>query len=339
MSKTIRKSGFTLIELLIVIGLLAALAAVLLPSLMGDRDAALNSVDKYNQAGTLRTLRQYEAFTGNLPNGLHTGLMQDDGTADSDGNTIMPGVSSTFTANVTKGSVTTLSQDDADALEAIGITELAYGHGEPDGHDLDEALGYAEVSALPSVIVLPTTVVDLWEDKNGKPLTFNGKGVHYLGHEGYKVIPLFIAPTAEWEAEGGKLWVKGFKTGMDIPATSPLPESGEFPYYIAYIGIKSGYEINYTKAGDDADTAPAIHLHIWAASESAAVTMVNAELAAAAATGGTFSTISAFTNNTATATFAPTSGDPTTYTFTLTYHKAEVELLGTSNPDCVVTNP
>ncbi|MDR3198176.1 MAG: prepilin-type N-terminal cleavage/methylation domain-containing protein, partial [Planctomycetaceae bacterium] len=30
MSKTIRKSGFTLIELLIVIGLLAALAAVLL---------------------------------------------------------------------------------------------------------------------------------------------------------------------------------------------------------------------------------------------------------------------------------------------------------------------
>ncbi|MDR2761922.1 MAG: type II secretion system GspH family protein, partial [Planctomycetaceae bacterium] len=41
MKKTIKFAGFTLIELLIVIGLLAALASVLLPSLMGSREDAL----------------------------------------------------------------------------------------------------------------------------------------------------------------------------------------------------------------------------------------------------------------------------------------------------------
>jgi prepilin-type N-terminal cleavage/methylation domain-containing protein len=332
MKTTIRKSGFTLIELLIVIGLIAALAAVLLPSLMGDRDAALRNIDKYNQAGTLRTLRQYEAMTGNLPNGLHTGLMTDAAAA-----TTMQGVSSTFTTNFAKGSVVALTDTDIAALENIGITELAYGVGKPDGHDLDEALGYSELSTTTNVISLP--ILDetkLWKDKNGNALSFNGKGAHYLGHEGYtKIIPLFITPTAQWEAEG-KNWVKGFSVGMDIPATTPLPESEHFPYYIAYVGIQAGYEVKVVKTG----TAPDIHVHGWAINEAGAVSMLEDEMEEDGFTTGTFNpTTITFTDGVASTVYTATDTTTTTYTFTLEFHEGEAKLLGTSSPDCIVTNP
>ena len=48
------RGGFTLIELLIVIGLLAALAALVLPKLSADRKKALAGIDDYNEAGTAR---------------------------------------------------------------------------------------------------------------------------------------------------------------------------------------------------------------------------------------------------------------------------------------------
>ncbi|MFW5864150.1 MAG: type II secretion system protein, partial [bacterium] len=49
-----RKSGFTLIEMLVVIGLLGALTALVLPSLTANREEALGDVCDYNQAGTVR---------------------------------------------------------------------------------------------------------------------------------------------------------------------------------------------------------------------------------------------------------------------------------------------
>jgi prepilin-type N-terminal cleavage/methylation domain-containing protein len=339
MSKTIRtikKSGFTLIELLIVIGLLAALASVILPTLMGDRDTALNSVDKYNQAGTLRTLRQYEAMTGELPNGLHTGLQAADGT---DG--VMPGVSATLQANVTTmGSVVALSPDDVTALRKIGIQQLACGTGNPDAHTLATTLGYQNVSTTLYTLSLPMGEDSLWKDKNGKTLSFNGKGLHYLGHASYtKVIPLFIAPTAQWNAEG-KNWVKGFSVSMDIPATSPLPESGEFPYYIAYIGIQGGgYEILCAKSGDDAEDAPDIHFHSRAATTTQVLGMIQEEINEYEGSGS-FGAVTTGGGDTWTVTFTPTTGDTTLYSFSLEHDPdSKAELLGTSNPDCVVTNP
>jgi prepilin-type N-terminal cleavage/methylation domain-containing protein len=57
--KTVKtKGGFTLIELLIVIGLLGALTALILPRLAADHEEAMGDVCDYNQAGTVRVLTQ-----------------------------------------------------------------------------------------------------------------------------------------------------------------------------------------------------------------------------------------------------------------------------------------
>jgi prepilin-type N-terminal cleavage/methylation domain-containing protein len=343
MKKTVKFAGFTLIELLIVIGLLAALAAVLLPSLMGDREEAMRSIDKYNGAGTLRTLRQYEAMTGELPNGLHTGLTVNDGDAN-----LMTGVSEYFATNFAKGELTTLTASEAKALSDTGIKDLAYGAGDPEGHERKD-LGYVKVDTGTYVISLPmqdgeddeNNPVELaWKDKNGKPVTFNGKGPHYLGHENFtKVIALFITPTAEWRAEG-KNWVKGFQVGMDIPATSPLPESGEFPYYIAYVGIQGD---GWTVEASEPKGGPHIHLHQLAKTAADAISMLNEEMGEA--TGGSFGNLtwssgSSADGDTATATFTNEDNDDISYTFTLKYRsQSQAVLLGTSSADCVSTNP
>jgi prepilin-type N-terminal cleavage/methylation domain-containing protein len=338
---TIKNSGFTLIELLIVIGLLAALAAVLLPTLMGDRDAALNSIDKYNGAGTLRTLRQYEAMTGKLPNGLHTGL-----TAASSG-TVMSNVSTVFKANLAasgtsgEGGIDTLSIDEAKALSEIGLTHLAYSTGEPNEHTIEETLGYVKVASGISVI----TLSDDWTytpagSEDAVEMSFNGKGPHYLEHEGYsKVIALFVAPTAQWNAAGTG-WVKGFSVGMDVPATSPLPESDTFPYYIAYVGIQQGWA-----ASDDVKSTGTVAIpHNPApgeADESDLVDAIKTLYSGTNYSGDTWTWDNSVSGvligeNTAS---SGTSTEGATVTYSLYYINPTARLLGTSNPDCVVTNP
>jgi hypothetical protein len=296
----------------------------------------MKSIDKYNGAGTLRTLRQYEAMTGALPNGLHTGLDANAASAD-----LMAGTASIVQTNFNSANtvVEELSAGDVAALEAIGITELAYGKGNPNGHEHAD-LGYVSLTAGAHVITIPKNS-PYWGDKTGNAITFNGKGPHYLGHAGYtKIIPLFITPTAEWVREG-ESWVKGFKVGMDIPATSPLPDSGEFPYYIAYVGI---YGAGYTVTSNAPAGVPDVHLHELGTSENHALALLTAELAENYASGSfTAPTVwSGATPKTCTSTFTPSNGvDPDIpVTFTLGYKdESTATLLGTSTPDCVSTNP
>jgi prepilin-type N-terminal cleavage/methylation domain-containing protein len=236
-----KKSGFTLIELLIVIGLLAALAAVLLPTLMGDRQTATESICNYNQAGTLRTLRQYEAMTsGKLPSGLHTGL-------NSDATSYMTGMPAGFTRNLS-GAITayttTLDSAEQTALSNVGITKLAYGEGNP-AQTGDVALGYNSVGSL----TLPVMQVkSTWLDDGDSPYSFNGKGIDALAAEGYKkVIALFITPTTDWEASESQGWVKGFSVKLDVPGKCPVPVDADFAYYVAYIGLQTGgYNVKFT---------------------------------------------------------------------------------------------
>ncbi|MDR1959651.1 MAG: prepilin-type N-terminal cleavage/methylation domain-containing protein [Planctomycetaceae bacterium] len=327
--KTTQKSGFTLIELLIVIGLLAALASVLLPALMGDRTAALTNICDYNQAGTLRTLRQYEAFTsGKLPNGLHSGLVSSTGTDFMD-------LPAAFKKNLT-GSVEALTGNEVAALNSIGITELAYGSGDPDGHEIEESLGYKTLEAGDNVIIC----TEDWVDDANNPYSFNGKGLHYLlDHDSYtKVIPVFITPTTDWTSSQSGNWVKGFNVSMDIAGSCPVPDDVEFAYYVAYIGIRGEGTASYrskiaTALDHNGVSAPAPASKTAATEallQTAITTAVNGATDWAAGTWSDDGVMTAtYDNGTVTG----------TVTYTTTLDPPQAHLLGTSCPECGITNP
>lgn len=326
-----QRKGFTLIELLIVIGLLAALAAVLLPSLMGDRTKALENVCNYNQAGTLRTLKQYETMTsGMLPNGLHTGL-------ETDGS-VMGTLPAALAANMGLAPSAALDSEDVAALNAIGITKLAYGTGDPGGTSADDKIGYIPLTGSANVVVLSTD----WKNDAGDEYSFNGKTFSLLTEEGYdKIIPLFIAPSTDWSSSNSVGWVKGFEVSMELPGACPVPDA-DFAYYMAYVGIKQTGEATYTitTSGD----APALTFSVGArGSIDGLETAIDGETLPAnwtqASTGwGRNADDTASTcmyeyedtvNNVTGSATVYVKYDPT----------PSAKLLGTSCPECGITNP
>jgi prepilin-type N-terminal cleavage/methylation domain-containing protein len=331
MKTTIRKSGFTLIELLIVIGLLAALAAVLLPTLMGTREDALAGIDKYNAAGTLRTLRQYEAMTGDLPNGMHTGLATSTGTDLMD-------VTTAFEKNAKQsGSITTLTPSEITALSNVGITKLAYGAGVKDNPtaSLDAVLGYVNISSTTNVI----SVTPDWVGEDDAPITFNGKTIAALEEEGYsKIINLFITPTANWNSESTG-WVKGFGVKLDVPGTCPIVDE-DFSYYTVFIGIMSeGAKYSTTSTGST-PTAPAPSSQTGA-SVSDLQTAINT-----AVTNNNSDSYweweDAWDDGVRVLNYDNTSGTTGSVTYTveaLSADDVKAVLLGTSCPEHGVTNP
>ncbi|MDR2438206.1 MAG: prepilin-type N-terminal cleavage/methylation domain-containing protein [Planctomycetaceae bacterium] len=312
-----KKSGFTLIELLIVIGLLAALAAVLLPTLMGDREDALEGICSYNQAGTLRTLRQYEAMTGKLPNGMHTGLQTNASSATP--MQLPPAFQENLKLNTVN--IYTLTTADVAALEEAGITKLAYGTGSASATG-DAALGYETVTATTSNVI---KIAANWQS-DGAAFTFNAKGIPAWEAEGYaNIIALFITPTVDWTSASSGGWVKGFNVSMDIPGTCPIPndENTEFAYYVAYIGLKtSGYQVSYSPIDD----AVLPTLPTWSSDKTLTVTDYSL-------TG----------NDTNGYTLTKGGSDVATVTFTQITIDGDIEpkavLIGTSCPECGITNP
>jgi prepilin-type N-terminal cleavage/methylation domain-containing protein len=315
-----KKSGFTLIELLIVIGLLAALAAVLLPSLMGTREDALAGICSYNQAGTLRTLRQYEAITGELPNGMHTGLAKTDGTETM---ALPPAFKDNLTQYSEGSYLTSLEGFELKALNDIGITQVAYGAGDPKGATSDEKLGYSSVTESSTSLKF-ISVKDGWL-ADGNPFSFNGKTMSVLRDEGFaKIITLFVTPTTNWSGSGTG-WVKGFGVKMDIPGTCPIPneEATEFAYYVAYIGLRSGYKVSYSvpEGRSFSGTLPT-----WSDADADTFSYDGTETYAAVNDSeGTKGTITDGGNVVANVTFTEIPG--------------EAVLIGTSCPECGITNP
>ncbi|MDO4550000.1 MAG: prepilin-type N-terminal cleavage/methylation domain-containing protein [Planctomycetia bacterium] len=344
------RKGFTLIELLIVIGLLAALAAVLLPSLMGDRTTALEGVCNYNQAGTLRTLKQFESMTsGMLPNGLHTGYEV------STGNSPMSGLPTVLKANMQNSGATTLTAGDVAALASVGITKLAYGSGDPAGTTEDAKVGYEYVAVGKEIAdVIAGTTAGTWVDDAGADYTFNGKTITLLEQEGYtKIIPLFIAPTTDWTAPQTTAWTKGFSVGMDVPGACPIPE-GDFAYYVAYVGLKSDGYATYTASGVSGGGIASVPVPSSAEAEddTQMQTFINDAVTAWntanpdqvwTLTWGTASTDSdGVVTLSATAECVDAGGDPVgTGSYSITYdpNARKAKLLGTSCPECGITNP
>ncbi len=246
-------SGFTLIELLIVIGLLGALVALILPKLTADREEAMGDVCDYNQAGTVRVLNQYADMFGAYPSGMHNGMQdyQSDpvamkGLPEAQEDHMVTKISSTRLA---------LSADQAESLKAAGITQIAYG----DGYQIaDVATGVFVAQACAADGTNP------WNDDSNPPqeITFNGvalsdwaqgtAGSTPVWNQGKAgpVVCLWITPTIDWaKGNGGNSdWTKGaVEYGISLEGKCPIPTAAtsqggaddevSFAYYMAYFKV------------------------------------------------------------------------------------------------------
>jgi prepilin-type N-terminal cleavage/methylation domain-containing protein len=248
--KKSKQSGFTLIELLIVIGLLGALTALILPRLSADREEAMGDVCDYNQAGTVRVLTQYEDMFGAYPAGMHNGLEDTDATAEA-----MEGLPSAQTEHMVTDIDDTrlaLSADQADSLAAAGITNVASG------------TGYNIATVEAAVNVAQACAADgtnPWNDDGGVEMTFDGVAISdwatgAAGSPSWNVdggagpvVCLWITPTVDWasaQGDGGNSdWTKGsVEYGISMEGKCPIPvvaaEEGDevsFAYYMAYFKV------------------------------------------------------------------------------------------------------
>lgn len=240
------QKGFTLIELLIVIGLLGALTALVLPSLMADRTAALEVVCDYNQAGTIRSLHTYESFTGSYPPGFHTGLT----TASTPDFMDMPEATADGNPGTTAGA--TLTANEYQSLAAAGITTLASG----EGYQIESTTGtaveiiectdqFANDSGVAGSATFDGRTVDMWmqTDEDGDA----GDGSPDNG----TVLMLFVAPTINWEDAdtnaGGWGIDANIEVGIDLEGECPIPADSAFVYYIAYF---KAYDIAANSDGE-----------------------------------------------------------------------------------------
>lgn len=243
------RSSFTLIELLIVIGLLGALTALILPSLSADREEALADVCDYNQAGTVRVLKQYKQLTGVYPDQMHTGL------ASATAAGAIAGLPDNQTYNmVTNAAVnqTVLTAEEVASLTAAGIDTVCSGTG----------LNVNNVAATTFVAHVAGGTAIAWvgdEDTSGDgsigdgdaEMTFDGATVtewvtdsNPMDGKAGSIVCLWIAPTIDWAAASGGNgdWSKGnVNLGIDLAGKCPIPAKStadgvdpEFAYYLAY---------------------------------------------------------------------------------------------------------
>jgi len=238
--------GFTLIELLIVIGLLAALTALVLPSLQADREEALGGICDYNQAGTVRTLKQFYSTFNQYPSDLHNGMQDTTATAvameglpEAQLDHMITNISSTRHA---------LTANQADSLIAAGITSVTSGTGL---HSTAVATGVNVAAACAADGSNP------WNDDGGVEMTFDGIDISdwadvpantpaWDASEG-PVICLWIAPTVNWTPDltnANNDWTKGaVEMGIEMEGQCPIPAvaaSGDevsFAYYMAYFKV------------------------------------------------------------------------------------------------------
>jgi competence protein ComGC len=240
----VKRHRFTLIELLIVIGLLGALTALILPTLSANREEALGSVCDYNQAGSVRTLKQYENLVNAYPADLHTGLQGTDATAEA-----MEGLPSAQTEHMVTDIADTrlaLSANQAASLAAAGIDSVASGTGlntTAVAEDVNVAAACAADGSNP------------WFDDGGVEMTFDGiaisdwataTGTPSWDASAGPVVCLWIAPTVNWSAGSGDNndWSKGnVELAIDMEGQCPIPTaaaSGDevsFSYYMAYFKV------------------------------------------------------------------------------------------------------
>lgn len=257
------RKGFTLIELMIVIVIIGALTAIILPQFDTSEAEAKDAGCDASNYGTLSQLSKYRSLNGVYPSRMHTGF-EDEGATAAMGDTAGAALAAITKANLTNGTSVKL-EDTADkkyatSLKEAGIISLAAG-----GFGKDPVT-FQAVNTF-SVKSITSDWYESWKigddgkateelDTTSEAVTINGiKLTNYRYADPYKaqsgdtdaqtnpedgiVIPLFIAPTTDWEhwydAGGNE---NASKIQVAQAGGCPWLEGGsEFRYYIAFFKV------------------------------------------------------------------------------------------------------
>lgn len=251
-----KTDGFTLIELLIVIGLLGALAAMVLPKLSASRTAALSNVDAYDGGGTARTLSTFHQLTEQYPNALHTGLNTNTVSAAWTLSGMPKRMSKTANPMVS-GAIAALTAEEAASLTEAGIDTVCFDYG----------LNATSVTNFPAVLK-PSKNMTAWTFA-GTGICFDGVSLADLidedgdGTAEYSLVMLYITPTADWAVtnNGNSDWGEGqVALSLDLPSQFTHPsgtatgDKADFVYYAAWFkldlaGVKAAELVGVTNTG------------------------------------------------------------------------------------------
>jgi len=263
--QTVRKS-FSLIELLIVIAIMGALAALILPAFSDSETQAKDTACDYNNAGTLRYVTMFKAANGVYPSGFHTGMnaatgdvtvqTKDENDADKD-------AMATVTAGNMTGATEALDAAYIASLQNAGIAQLAYGKEAAedianaavtpraisgDWSDSMNADGtHKTITDGGEALTLKGVPLSTWvsagnkelgaDDGAGGTVALDGdeKRCRKADEPSFKIVPLFAASTIDWEkAYPYNSASQDSKVSVAMEGKCPWLDAGTFRYYICF---------------------------------------------------------------------------------------------------------
>lgn len=260
--QTVRKS-FSLIELLIVIAIMGALAALILPAFSDSETQAKDTACDYNNAGTLRYVTMFKAANGVYPSGFHAGTDSAAGAVATGGDVI--DAMATVTAGNMEGATgaLTIAADDGSygqSLQEAGISQLAYGKKaaedvgtvtavraisgdwsdsmNADGTHKTVANG-GEALTLKGVKLADWVAAGEAADATAyDALTDDQKRCRKSDEPGFKIVPLFASSTIDWEeAYPYNSAKRSSKVSVAMEGKCPWLDAGSFRYYICFFKV------------------------------------------------------------------------------------------------------
>lgn len=258
-----RRNLFSLIELLIVIGIMGALAALILPHFSSAESASKDTICDYNNAGTLRYVNMFRSANGVYPSGFHIGAntaaadVVDEENDTAVGKMALP-TRKNIVNHTTTQAISATDNSYGMSLMAAGIAQLAYG-----------THAAADVGTVTAVRVIngdwsDTLGVDgTWKDATeaggGTALTLKGvklsdwvaagnateaitdenqKLCRKSGESQFKIVPLFAASTVDWEnAYPFESASQASKVSIALEGKCPWVEAGMFRFYICFFKV------------------------------------------------------------------------------------------------------
>ncbi len=238
-------AGFSLIELMIVVVILGALVAIIIPQFNQSESEAKDAGCDASNYGTLRQISNFRSINGVYPSRLHTGYEADSSSSvpmgDGSATAKLADVTrSNFVANC---SLVQLSTNQVASLKAAGIVKLAYG-----GFGIDS--DFQETDTDDYVASITSSWLENHDDNNTK-VTINGVDLpDYVQADPYDssadpeedgiVVPLFAAPTADFDHYYLGSVDAQYDSKVSIAQVGGCPwlEAGsQFRYYICFFKV------------------------------------------------------------------------------------------------------